>query len=73
MAMCLGIPMKLLEKEGDMGWVEVGGVKRQVSLALTPDAELGQWLVIHAGFAIETMSEEEATETLNMIREALDG
>jgi hydrogenase expression/formation protein HypC len=73
MIMCLGIPMKLLEKEGEMGWVESGGLRRQVSLALVPDARPGQWVIVHAGFAIETMSDEEATETLDMLREALDG
>ncbi len=65
--------MKLLEKEGETGWVESGGLRRQVSLALVPDAQPGQWVIVHAGFAIETMSEQEATETLDMLREALDG
>ncbi len=65
--------MKLLEKEGETGWVESGGLRRQVSLALVPDAQPGQWVIVHAGIAIETMSEQEATETLDMLREALDG
>ncbi|MEO0140172.1 MAG: HypC/HybG/HupF family hydrogenase formation chaperone [candidate division WOR-3 bacterium] len=71
--MCLGIPMRLLEKEGDEGWVESGGLRRRVSLALVPNAEPGQWVIVHAGFAIETLSEEEALETLDMLREALGG
>lgn len=65
--------MKLTEKEGEMGWVESGGLRRQVSLELVPDAQPGQWVIVHAGFAIETMGEDEAAETLNMLREALDG
>lgn len=65
--------MKLVGKEDEMGWVESGGVRRQVSLALVPDAQPGQWVIVHAGFAIETMSEQEAAETLDMLREALDG
>ncbi len=65
--------MKLLEKEGETGWVESGGLRRQISLSLTPDAQPGQWVIVHAGFAIETMSEDEAAETLDMLREALDG
>lgn len=65
--------MKLLEKEGDIGWVESGGIRRQVSLDLVPDAQPGQWVIVHAGFAIEIMSEQEAAETLDMLREALDG
>jgi hydrogenase expression/formation protein HypC len=65
--------MKLVEKEGDQGWVESGGLRREVSLALVPEAQPGQWVIVHAGFAIETMSEDEAAETLAMLREALDG
>ena len=64
--------MELVEKDGNIGWVNYNGVKTKVSLALLDDVEPGQWVMVHAGYAIETMSPEEAAETLDMIREALE-
>lgn len=67
--MCLAVPMKLIKKEGDKGIVLSMGVEREVSLSLLPDAEVGDWLIIHAGFAIEKMDEEEAKESLKLLEE----
>jgi len=62
--MCLAIPMKLIKIEGDKGEVELSGVKKEVSLTLLKKVEIGDYLIIHAGFAIEKLNEEEAKKTL---------
>lgn len=67
--MCLAIPMKLMEKTDAEGMVEMGGVKRRVSLLLYPDATVGDYVLVHAGYVIGVVDEEEAEETLAMLRE----
>ena len=67
--MCLAVPAKLISKEDDHGIAESMGVKREVYLNLTPEAEIGNWLLIHAGFAIQIISEEDALETLRIFDE----
>jgi len=67
--MCLAIPMRLLSRDGDSGVVELRGVRRQVSLLLLPHARAGDHLLIHAGFAIGTVDEQAAAETMQLLRE----
>jgi len=67
--MCLAIPMKLLEMQGVRGTVELGGVRKEIMLTLTPDARIGDYVIIHAGYAIEILNEEEAQQTLDLLRE----
>ena len=67
--MCLAVPAKLISKRDGLGLVELGGVEREVSLMLTPEAEVGQYLIVHAGFAINVMDEEEAGATLALLNE----
>ncbi len=67
--MCLAIPMKLLEVQGVRGTVELGGVRKEIMLTLTPDARIGDYVIIHAGYAIEILDEEKAQETLDLLRE----
>ncbi|MBN1694282.1 HypC/HybG/HupF family hydrogenase formation chaperone [candidate division WOR-3 bacterium] len=62
--MCLAIPMKLVKIEGSKGIVELSGVKKEISLDLLKEVEIGDYLIIHAGFAIEKLNEEEAKKTL---------
>jgi hydrogenase expression/formation protein HypC len=62
--MCLAIPMKLINIKGNKGEVELSGVKKEISLALLKEVEIGDYLIIHAGFAIEKLNEEEAKKTL---------
>ncbi len=62
--MCLAIPMRLVEKDGWEGTVELNGVRRAVSLMLLEDAEVGDHVLIHAGYAIGKVDEEEARLTL---------
>jgi hydrogenase expression/formation protein HypC len=56
--------MKLIKIDKDKGLVELSGVKKEVSLALISEVEIGDYLIIHAGFAIERLNEEEAKKTL---------
>jgi hydrogenase expression/formation protein HypC len=67
--MCLAIPMQLTERAEIEGVVELDGVRRTVSLMLLPEAEVGQHLLIHAGYAIGAVDEEEAAKTLELLRE----
>ena len=62
--MCLAIPMKLIKIEGNKGVVELSGVKKEISLTLLKKVKVGDYLIIHAGFAIEKLNEEEAKKTL---------
>jgi len=69
--MCLAIPGKVLEIDASssplMGKVSFGGVKKDVCLELVPEVKLGNYVIVHVGFAISTLDEEEALETLKMI------
>jgi len=67
--MCLAIPAKVIEIEGNMATIEVGGISRQASLMLVPETEIGDYVLIHAGFAIQRLDEEEALETLRLLAE----
>jgi hydrogenase expression/formation protein HypC len=68
--MCLAIPMKLIEITGEgAGKVDAGGVRAEVSLAMVPDAEIGDYLIVHAGFAIEVLDQEEAQIRLDLFQE----
>lgn len=69
--MCLAVPMKLIERTGNSGIAEISGIKREVRLDLLPDAQTGDYLIIHAGFAIQRLDEKEAEETLSLFREML--
>ena len=60
--MCLGIPMKVIEFAGHAGVVESGGVRRKTMLDLCPEARVGDWVIVHAGFAIHRMDEAAGLE-----------
>jgi hydrogenase expression/formation protein HypC len=66
---CLGIPGKVIEIEKDVAKVDVGGLLRDVSLDLCPDVSVGEYVLIHTGFAIQKVDEEEAKETLELLRQ----
>ena len=74
--MCLGIPGKILTiyaADGlRMGKIDFGGVQREACLDYVPEAEVGDYVIVHVGFAISRLSEEEAQETLDLIREIMD-
>lgn len=65
--MCLAVPMLVREIRGTQAEVEVGGVGRTVSLLLTPDAKVGDYVLVHTGFAIGTIDESEAKITLELL------
>ena len=68
--MCLAIPAKIASiDENNLDTVDILGVTRQASIDLTPQAQVGDYVLVHAGFAIEVVSEEHAQETLDLIRE----
>jgi hydrogenase expression/formation protein HypC len=64
--MCLALPVRVLEKAGDEGWVRLGETRMRVNLVMTPDAGVGDWVLVHAGFAIQQVSEEDARETFRI-------
>jgi hydrogenase expression/formation protein HypC len=70
--MCLAIPMRLVERNDLEGTVELDGVSRTISLMLLPEAEVGQHVLIHAGYAIGAVDEDEAKRTLDLLREYAD-
>jgi len=68
--MCLAIPARITKLNDDhLAVVDILGVTREVSLDLTPQAQVGDYVLIHAGFAIEVVSEEFAQETIDLINE----
>jgi hydrogenase expression/formation protein HypC len=62
--------MKVVEIEGNRGIVEYTGIKREVGLDLLEDVKVDDWVIIHTGFAISKLNEEEARETLSLLKEA---
>lgn len=70
--MCLAVPAIVKSINGSVGEVEVGGVRRKISLHLVPEAEVGDYVYVHTGFAISIVDEEEAEQTLKFLRELLE-
>jgi hydrogenase expression/formation protein HypC len=75
--MCLAIPGKVIEIESAvdpmMGRADFGGVRRRVCLAWVPEVRVGDYVIVHVGFAISLMDEAEAAKTLALLNEAADG
>jgi len=74
--MCLGIPGKIISVEDNplgirMGKVSFGGIVKEVCLAYTPEAQVGDYVIVHVGFAISRLDEEEARQTLETLMEML--
>lgn len=68
--MCLAIPAKVAQlEENGLATVDIAGVTRKVSLDLVPDASVGSWVLVHAGFAIEVVDEQFAQETIELLKE----
>lgn len=70
--MCLSIPAKVESIEGEMAMVSVGNVSYKASLQLLDDVKVGDYILLHTGFAIQKISEEEAAETLRIFEEFED-
>jgi len=67
--MCLGIPAKVIRIDKGMAEVDVGGVKRKISIQILKDVRIGEYVLLHAGFAIQRIDEKEARETLKLLEE----
>jgi hydrogenase expression/formation protein HypC len=71
--MCLAIPGKVLQKEEREGMlfgrVDFGGVTREVQLDFVPEAEVGDYVIVHVGFALSRLDAEEAARTLELLKE----
>ena len=67
--MCLAIPALVTRVEGKEAEVEIGGISRRISLWLTPEAKLGDYVLLHTGYAINIIDQEEAEETLKLLEE----
>ena len=69
--MCLAVPMQVVERREFDATAQVSGVRRRVSLMMCPEAELGDYVLVHAGYAISCIDEREAALTLELIEQAL--
>ncbi len=70
--MCLAIPAKIIEIDNEMGVVDMEGTRKTVSLLLQEDAKVGDYVIVHAGFAIHKIDEQVARESLSILRETVD-
>ena len=68
--MCLAIPSKITHIENNMATIDVDGVQREASLLLVEDVGIGDYVIVHAGFAINKIDEAAALETLKFLKEA---
>jgi len=67
--MCLAVPLKIISIKGKMGIGQLGGVKKKVSLMLLDKVRVGDYVLLHAGFAINKLETKEAEELLQLLRE----
>lgn len=67
--MCLAVPMKILQIQDKKGIVQIGSVKREIGLQLLKEVQVGDYVIVHAGFAIQRLDEKEALETLTLFAE----
>ena len=68
--MCLAIPSKIVSIHNGMATIDVEGVRREASLMLIEDAKVGEYVIVHAGFAIHKVDEAAARETIALLRQA---
>ncbi len=67
--MCLAIPARIKSINGTEAEVEIGGIMRQISIMLTPEARIGDYVLLHAGYAINILDQAQAEETLAIFAE----
>ncbi len=72
MKMCLAVPVRLISIEGSVGKVELSGTVMEVGLQLLEEAAIGDYVLVHAGFAIQKVDQREAEETLRFLNEVFD-
>lgn len=67
--MCLAIPMKIKELNGEKGIVDIAGVEREIGVQLVQGVKVGDYVIVHAGFAIQILDEKDALETIALFEE----
>lgn len=67
--MCLGVPVKIIQVKGNEGVAEFKGIKKEINLELLENVKKGDYVILHAGFAIQKIEPEEALETLKLFEE----
>ena len=67
--MCLALPMRIIAVDGALATIATAGLEQRASLMLVPEAKVGDYVLVHAGFAISVIEEAEANETLELLRE----
>ena len=70
--MCLAVPMKLIKIEGTKGIAELGNLQREIGLLLLENAKIGDYVIVHAGYAIQILDEEEALKTISLLESYLE-
>ena len=70
--MCLAVPMKLIKIEGTKGIAELGNLQREIGLFLLENAKIGDYVIVHAGYAIQILDEEEAFKTISLLESYLE-
>ena len=70
--MCLAVPAKILSINGASARIELAGTQREASLMLLEDVAVGDWVIVHAGFAIEKITEEDAQQTFELLRNIME-
>ena len=69
--MCLAVPMKLIKINGVTGIAELGNLQREIGLLLVENANVGDYVIVHAGYAIQKLDEKEASETIALLKNYL--
>jgi len=67
--MCLAIPMKVISKKGNTAIVDLDGVRRQIDISLVSKVKIGDYVIVHAGFAIQKLKKKDAEETIALLKE----
>ncbi|MGE5620634.1 MAG: HypC/HybG/HupF family hydrogenase formation chaperone [Sphingomonadaceae bacterium] len=67
--MCLAVPARIVKIEGNRATVDMAGVVREASIRMLPSAQVGDYVIIHAGYAIEKLDEEEALRTVELFKQ----
>lgn len=69
--MCLAVPGKVVKIEGNKATTDFGGARREVNISMLEDVKLGEYVIVHVGYAIQKLSEEEALESIKIWEEIL--
>ncbi len=68
-SMCLAVPMKVISVKGKKAFADLGGVKREIDISLVKNIKVGDYIIVHAGFAIQKLNKKEALNTLELFKQ----